>query len=75
MNDLIEPSGAPRPRFENVVVEAFRGCGTRIEARYSKSAGHGAPTRRAVPQSVSPPRDEDIGCEHDRKSLRKTGTR
>jgi hypothetical protein len=24
MNDLIEPSGAPRPRLENVVVEAFR---------------------------------------------------
>ena len=38
MNDLIEPSRTPRPRLENVVVEAFREDAARASKRVTAEA-------------------------------------
>jgi hypothetical protein len=38
MDDLIEPRGAPRPRLENVVVEAFRKDAARASNRVTAEA-------------------------------------
>jgi hypothetical protein len=50
MDDLIEPSRAPRPRLENVIVEAFREDAARASNRVTAKAPglehqHDAPSR------------------------------
>jgi hypothetical protein len=50
MDDLIQPSCAPRPRLEDVVVEAFREDATRASNRVTAKAPglehqHDAPSR------------------------------
>ena len=75
MDNLIEPSRAPRPGLEDVVVEAFgEDAPFAKNLPRSESVAPEASARRAALRSASPPNGEDIDCGPGSKPRHMMGT-